>query len=771
MGKNEKKVGKRLNRKAMVEQLIELFQQNPEWEFTTKRIFADLYLKTHPLKMLCLDVLSDLVLDEYIREVERGRYKLCSFGQTLEGTFQRKPSGRNSFIPDDGSEPVGIAERNSKHALDGDRVKVALFAKRRGQGKEGEVIEIIERVNDTFVGTLRVEKNYAFLLTETRALANDIFIPKSKLKNGKDGDKAVVKIVDWPEDSHNPVGQVIDILGRTGENNAEMHAILAEYGLPYKYPEAVERAADMIPDEIHPQEVARREDFRGVTTFTIDPADAKDFDDALSIRPLKEGLWEVGVHIADVTHYVPEGGIIDKEAYRRATSVYLVDRTIPMLPERLCNQLCSLRPDEDKLAYSVIFHLNDRAEVKNYRIVHTIIRNQRRFTYEEAQEIIEGGPHLSLPQGEGIKTSDSNILRPSLAEKKGEDASFKDAILTLNRLAQCLTERRFAAGAINFERVEVRFHIDEKGKPLGVYFKESKEANKLIEEFMLLANRTVAEDIGRVPKNKKAKVFPYRIHNLPDPEKLDNLRQFIARFGYKLRGGNGTKTDVSKGINKLLSEIHGKAEQNLIETISLKTMQKAKYSTHNIGHYGLAFDYYTHFTSPIRRYPDMMVHRLLTRYLDGGRTVQQAKYEEMCEHSSAMEQLAASAERSSIKYKQVEFMSEHIGRVFDGVVSGVTDWGLYVEIEENKCEGMVPMRDLGDDYYEFDERNYCLVGRRTRQRISLGDKMKIRVASANLEKKQLNFALVDENARSYGPRGKNRPLRGEEPDFSEEGWQ
>ena len=771
MGKNEKKAGKRLNRKAMVEQLIELFQQNPDWEFTTKRIFADLYLKTHPLKMLCLDVLSDLVLDEYIREVERGRYKLCSFGQTLEGIFQRKPSGRNSFTPDDGSEPVSIAERNSKHALDGDRVKVALFAKRRGQGKEGEVIEIIERSNDTFVGTLRVEKNYAFLLTETRTLANDIFIPKSKLKNGKDGDKAVVKIVDWPEDSHNPVGQVIDILGRTGENNAEMHAILAEYGLPYKYPEAVERAADMIPEEIHPQEIARREDFRGVPTFTIDPVDAKDFDDALSIRPIKEGLWEVGVHIADVTHYVPEGGIIDKEAYRRATSVYLVDRTIPMLPERLCNQLCSLRPDEDKLAYSVIFHLNDRAEVKNYRILHTIIRSQRRFTYEEAQEIIEGGPHPSLPQGEGVKTSDSNILRPSLVEGKGEGPSFKDEILTLNRLAQCLTEKRFAAGAINFDRVEVRFHIDEKGKPLGVYFKESKEANKLIEEFMLLANRTVAEDIGRVPKNKKAKVFPYRIHDLPDPEKLDNLRQFIARFGYKLRGGGGTKTDISKGINKLLTEIHGKAEQDLIETISLKTMQKAKYSTHNIGHYGLAFDYYTHFTSPIRRYPDMMVHRLLTRYLDGGRTVQQAKYEEMCEHSSAMEQLAASAERSSIKYKQVEFMSEHIGRVFDGVVSGVTDWGLYVEIEENKCEGMVPMRDLGDDYYEFDERNYCLIGRRSRQRISLGDKLKIRVASANLEKKQLNFTLADENARSYGPRGKNRPLRGEEPDFSEEGWQ
>ena len=781
MGKIEKRSGKRLNKKAMAELLIDFFQQNPDKEFTTKRLFSDLGLKTHPLKMLCLDVLSDLLFDEYVREVSRGRFMLCNIEQTLEGTFQRKSSGRNTFVPDDGSEPVSIAERNSGHALDGDRVKVALFAKRRGRGKEGEVIEIIQRANDTFVGTLRVEKNYAFLLTETHTLPNDIFIPRGKLKNGKDGDKVVVKIVEWPEESRNPIGQVIDILGRTGENNAEMHAILAEYGLPYRYPETVERAADLIPDNITEQEIARREDFRGVPTFTIDPSDAKDFDDALSIRPLKEGLWEVGVHIADVTYYVSEGSIIDKEAYRRATSVYLVDRTIPMLPERLCNQLCSLRPDEDKLAYSVIFHITDKGEVKSHHIARTVIRSQRRFTYDEAQAIIEGRPQPNLPdpspclpQGEGVDTfvtDGRNILRPSLAEGKGEGPSFQQEILTLNRLAQRLTEKRFAAGAINFDRVEVRFRIDEHGKPLSVYFKESKEANKLIEEFMLLANRTVAEDIGRVPKNKKAKVFPYRIHDLPDPDKLDNLRQFIARFGYKLRGGTGTKTDVSKAFNKLLAEVHGKAEQNLIELISLKTMQKAKYSTHNIGHYGLAFDYYTHFTSPIRRYPDMMVHRLLTRYLSGGRTVQQQKYEEMCEHSSAMEQLAASAERSSIKYKQVEFMSGYIGRVFDGVVSGITDWGLYVEIEENKCEGMIPMRDLGDDYYEFDERNYCLTGRRTRQRISLGDRMKIRVASANLEKKQLNFIPADEDARSYGPRGRNRGLRGEIPDFTEEGWQ
>ena len=434
----------------------------------------------------------------------------------------------------------------------------------------------------------------------------------------------------------------------------------------------------------------------------------------MSIRQLKPGLWEVGVHIADVSHYVKEGSVIDKEAVKRATSVYLVDRTIPMLPERLCNFICSLRPDEEKLAYSVIFTMNEKAEVKDYRIRHTVIKSNRRFTYEEAQDIIETG--------------------------KGE---YKEEILELNKLAQILREKRMANGSINFDRCEVKFEIDENGKPLSVYFKESKEANKLIEEFMLLANRTVAEHIGKVPKNKKPKVFPYRIHDLPDPDKLENLSQFIARFGYKIRTG-GTKTEVSKSINRLLNDIEGKKEQNLIETVSLRAMQKARYSIHNIGHYGLAFDYYTHFTSPIRRYPDLMVHRLLTRYLAGGRTAQADKYEELCEHSSAMEQTAAAAERASVKYKQVEFMGERIGNVYDGVISGVTEWGLYVEINENKCEGMVPMRDLGDDYYEFDEKNYCLIGRKRHQKFSLGDPVQIMVARANLEKKQLDFVLADD---------------------------
>ncbi|MBD9112148.1 ribonuclease R [Bacteroides nordii] len=710
--KKEKKAGKRMKKKELATVLMDFFHTRQEEIISLKYLFAELHLTTHPLKMLCMDILADMLTDDYITEVDKNKYKLNNHGIEMTGTFQRKSNGKNSFIPEGGGDPIFVAERNSAHAMNNDKVKIAFFAKRKNHDAEGEVIEILERANDTFVGTLQVEKSYAFLVTENRTLANDIFIPRDKLKGGKTGDKAVVKVIEWPDKAKNPIGQVLDILGKAGDNTTEMHAILAEFGLPYVYPQAVEKAADKIPAEISEEEIAKREDFRKVTTFTIDPKDAKDFDDALSIRKLKDNLWEVGVHIADVTHYVKEGSIIDKEAEKRATSVYLVDRTIPMLPERLCNFLCSLRPHEEKLAFSVIFDITEKGEVKNSRIVHTIIYSDRRFTYEEAQQIIET-----------------------------REGDFKEEVLMMDTIAKALRERRFAAGAINFDRYEVKFEIDEKGKPVSVYFKESKDANKLVEEFMLLANRTVAEKIGRVPKGKKAKVLPYRIHDLPDPEKLDNLSQFIARFGYKLRT-SGTKTDISKSINHLLDDIQGKKEENLIETVSIRAMQKARYSTHNIGHYGLAFDYYTHFTSPIRRFPDMMVHRLVTKYLDGGRSVSESKYEDLCDHSSNMEQIAANAERASIKYKQVEFMSERLGQTYDGVISGVTEWGLYVELNENKCEGMIPMRDLDDDYYEFDEKNYCLRGRRKNKTFSLGDAITIKVARANLEKKQLDFVLM-----------------------------
>ena len=711
--KKEKKGGKYMKKKELAEIMVNYFHNRPTDSFSMKQLYAGLGLTTHPLKMLCADIVEEMLEDDFLVRTENGHYKLNEQGQVMTGTFVRKSNGKNAFVPDEGGEPILIAERNAAHAMNNDKVKVVLCARRRRHEPEGQVIEIIERADATYVGTLKVTRNYAFLLTENTTLANDIFIPKEKLKGGKDGDKAVVKITEWPDGAKNPFGTVVDILGKAGENTTEMHAILAEYGLPYVYPANVEAAAEKISPEITPEDYTEREDCREVVTFTIDPKDAKDFDDALSIRALKPGLWEVGVHIADVSHYVKEGNVIDKEAFKRATSVYLVDRTIPMLPERLCNFICSLRPDEEKLAYSVIFQLNDKAEVKDYRIRHTVIRSNRRFTYEEAQAMIEGG-----------------------------EGDYKTEVLELNRLAQILRERRLANGAINFDRCEVKFEIDEQGKPLSVYFKESKEANQLIEEFMLLANRTVAEHIGKVPKNRKPKVFPYRIHDLPDPEKLDNLNQFIARFGYKIRTG-GSKKEVSQSINRLLGDVSGKKEQNLVETVSLRAMQKARYSIYNIGHYGLAFDYYTHFTSPIRRYPDLMVHRLLTRYEAGGRTATADKYEPMCEHSSAMEQTAANAERASIKYKQVEFMSERVGQTYDGVISGVTEWGIYVEINENKCEGMVPMRDLGDDYYVFDDKNYCLIGRRHHRRFNLGDPVKIQVARANLEKKQLDFTLVE----------------------------
>lgn len=701
------------SKKELRRKVREYLQQQLNGTFNYKQVSHAVDANSPSQQKEVAMMLAEMAYDGDLIETSPGKYKLPQRNSVTIGTFVRRSNGKNGVITDADGETIFIAERNSMHALNGDKVKVIIAARRRGAEPEAEVVEIIEKAEQTFVGTIQVEKHYAFLSTDSKFLANDILIPRTKLKGGKDGDKAVARITSWPEGKKNPIGEIVDILGKTGENNAEIHAILAEYGLPYRYPESVEKAAAKIEAGITDEVVASRLDMRNVTTFTIDPKDAKDFDDALSIRRLENGNYEIGVHIADVTHYVTPDSIIDREAQKRATSVYLVDRVVPMLPEHLCNGICSLRPNEDKLSFSCIFEMDEEANIKSSNIARTVTRSNRRFTYEEAQEIIETGV--------------------------GE---YAQEILMLDHMAKIMRKHRYENGAIEFDRAEVRFEIDETGHPIDVYFKVSKDANKLIEEFMLLANRTVAQAIGLPHDKKKAKAFVYRVHDMPDPGKLADLSSLSRTFGYKVKA-DGSAREVNRSLNRMLLDVKGKGEENLLSTLALRAMAKAVYTTQNIGHYGLGFEYYTHFTSPIRRYPDMMVHRLLDRYLNGGRSVNVAKLEDLCKHSSAMEQLAANAERASIKYKQVEYLNDHLGEVFTGVISGVTEWGLFVELDENKCEGLVPVRDLADDYYDLDERNYCLVGRRGNSRYRLGDNVTVQIARANLERKQLDFALVE----------------------------
>jgi len=705
-GRGRKRSG--LSREVVTDQILNILSRSPQQGFNYKQIAKRLNISDMSEKQMILDIMNELAARETIEEIYQGKYRARLAHGYITGTVDMTRMGYGYVSSDETEEDVFISAKNLRTALHGDKVKVWLYARRKGSRLEGEVVEIIERWRTSFVGTVEVMPSFAFLIPDNKNMPFDLFIPLSKLNGAEQGQKAVARVVDWESKSKNPVAEIINVLGYPGEHETEMHAILAEFELPYHFTDEVENDAEKIPAGITEQDIASRRDLRNVPTFTIDPEDARDFDDALSLRRLENGNWEAGVHIADVTHYVRPDSLTEEEAKQRATSVYLVDRVVPMLPERLSNHICSLNPHADKLTYSVVFELNDKAEVLNEWFGRTIINSNFRFSYGEAQEIID--------KGEG---------------------EMKDQILPLHNLAQELRRKRLASGALAFEKVEVQFDLDDDGRPLGIRFRDMGTANQLVEEFMLLANRHVAELVGR---KLRGKTFVYRVHDKPDPEKIDSLSHFIRRFGYKLIEDD--KTPLPKAMNRLLKSVAGKNEQNIIETLALRAMAKAVYSTENIGHYGLAFKYYTHFTSPIRRYPDMMVHRLLTSYLSGDNPGGQEKYEKLCEHSSKMERIATEAERASVKYKQVEFMSDKTGKVFDGVISGVTEWGLYVEVIENQCEGMIHIRELADDFFEYDEDNYCLKGRSTGKIYMLGDRVQIEVVKADLQKKQLDYRLM-----------------------------
>lgn len=701
--------------KQVLTQLIsDVFSKNKNEALNYNQVSAKLNLVDVESKETILEVLEEEAVKGTFEEAERGKFRLKELKTFIIGKVDMTADGSAFIVPDDGLEKdVFVSSRKLHTALHGDRVKVYIYAKKSGRKNEGEVVEIIERYKTDFIGVIKISERFAFVMIDDRKMLHDIFVPLTDLNGAKNGQKVQVGITDWPEGAKNPIGKIIHILGEEGENDTEMNAILAQFGFPLNFPEEVEKEANAFSEEITEEDIKSRRDFRSTITFTIDPADAKDFDDAISFKTLENGNYEIGVHIADVSHYVTPGSLLDKEAYSRATSVYLVDRVIPMLPERLSNGVCSLRPNEDKLCFAAVFELDKDANVVTEWFGRTIIHSDRRFSYEEAQEVIEN--------------------------KAGD---YAEELAKLNELAYILRDRKFKNGAISFESTEVKFQLDEKGKPVGVYVKERKDAHKLIEDFMLLANKKVAEFAAKKGKGKQKYTFVYRSHDSPNLENLGSFALFAARFGYKIN--MKSDKEIAKSLNYLMEDVEGKKEQNVLTQLAIRSMAKAIYTTKKTSHYGLAFDHYTHFTSPIRRYPDVMVHRLLAAYLNKEKSASEDEYEEASSHSSAMEKRAADAERASIKYKQVEYLEENVGNIYAGIISGVTEWGMYVELIENKCEGMIRLRDISDDFYVLDEKNYCIIGQRKKKVYQLGDEVKVKVKKVDLSKRQIDFSLVQD---------------------------
>ena len=733
MPRKKKKIFKKKGRiiKDLTRNIFKILNEDSDKFYNYKQIASKMGISDTDGKTQILKKLAELTANKKIKEVDRGKFQINEDRKYSLGTLDITSNGNGYFISEDYEEDIFIPNVNLGKGLHGDMVKVYVYKKRRSNKLEADVVEVVERAKSDFVGVLQLNKNFGFVLPDSNKMYADIFISQSKLNGAEHGDKVQATIIDWPEKSKNPFGKITKVLGKPGDHNTEMHSILLEYDLPYEFPSEVEKDAETLSIEITKDEITKRRDMRSDLTFTIDPKDAKDFDDALSFTKLENGNYEIGIHIADVSHYVQPKTILDAEAYERATSVYLVDRVIPMLPEMLSNSVCSLRPNEEKLTFSAVFEINEKAQIIKQWFGRTVTYSDKRFIYEEAQVIIEN----------------KNNIVPANVSLTGQEYKVDDviveAILKLDELAKILRKKRMKQGAISFDRVEMKFNLDEAANPVGVYFKEAKDANKLIEEFMLLANRKVAEFIGKSKGGKPSnKTFVYRVHDEPDIEKLASLQNIISKFGYKIN--TDTRESTSDSLNQLLSDVYGKAESNMIETLAIRSMSKAVYTTQNIGHYGLAFDYYSHFTSPIRRYPDVITHRLLQHYLDGGNSAKQEVYEEKCKHSSKREELASKAERDSIKYMQVKYMQDHKDEVFDGVITGVTEWGIYVEITKNKCEGMVRIRDIKSDYYIFNEEQYAIVGQSTKQMYQLGDNVQVQVKKTDLERKHLDFNLIKE---------------------------